>query len=399
LAVAHGHDDGAFLCRQVSINSWHRGTLQQRVLHLVFEATLPSFFLNIENDEMSIYQRDIFRMIKIDEEISERIAILRYLMVFGIIVLHTPYYVPLTEIGPGAFDFIKALFQHAIFRTSVPILTFVSGYLLFNTTLDLQFKKLVVKKIQTILVPLIIFNLPVAVAVYLVQANQLMDYQFSTRLYPFDHAIWADAVLGLFGATINYPLNFLRDLFLISLFSPLFGFFLRRYSWYGMVIVFFIFWFDLDGQLILRNSMPIVFYMGGMASVRGWNLRKLDRFSLPFLAIFLMLCIATIIFRIENRSYLRLVSPLLIWPIASLLVSTRFGGWLAKLSKYSFLIFLAHGPLLLVAMLIYKNIFAGVPYWIFWVMTPIIISIFLSQVYIYSQRYFPKIMNVLLGAR
>jgi succinoglycan biosynthesis protein ExoH len=338
-------------------------------------------------------------MKKIDEEISKRIALLRYLLIFGIIVLHTPHYVPLSETGSGIFDFVKALFQHAIFRASVPVLTFISGYLLFNSQLDLQFKTLLIKKTQTILIPLILFNMPVAIAVYLIQANQLLDYNFSMKLYPFNLATWSDAVLGLFGSPINYPLNFLRDLFLISLLSPLIGFFLRRYVWYGTVIVFLLFWFNLDEQLILRNTMPIVFYLGGMASVQDWDMRKMDRFSPLFLVAFIILCIGTIIFQIENRSFLRLISPLLIWPVASLLVNTRLGGWLVKLSKYSFLTFLAQGPLLLIALFIYQKALPGLPYWVFWILTPIIIAAILIQIYIYSHRYFPKIMNILLGGR
>jgi hypothetical protein len=37
LIVAHGHDDCPFLYRQVRISCWPGTTLQQRVLHFVFE--------------------------------------------------------------------------------------------------------------------------------------------------------------------------------------------------------------------------------------------------------------------------------------------------------------------------------------------------------------------------
>ncbi|MFZ4289643.1 acyltransferase family protein [Variovorax sp. HJSM1_2] len=338
-------------------------------------------------------------MIKLDENISKRIAILRYLLIFGIIVLHTPPYVPLAETGPGFFNFIKALFQHAIFRASVPVLTFISGYLLFNSQLDLNFKKLIPKKIKSILIPLIIFNLPIAVAVYFIQMNQWMDHVFSINLYPFKLINWANAIVGLFTAPINFPLNFLRDLFLLSVIAPVFGFFLRKYIWHGLIIVFFLFFFDLDGQFFLRNTMPILFYIGGMASIQKWDMSKLDKYGPLLLAIFLALCISVVFFKIENRSYLRLVSPLLIWPAAAMLVNTRFGDWLAKLSKYSFFTFLAQGPLFLVAFFIYQKIFSGIPYWIFWILTPIILALILAQIYIYSNRFFPKTMRIVLGNR
>ncbi|WP_223149364.1 hypothetical protein, partial [Pseudoduganella aquatica] len=42
LVVAHGHDDSALLGCQMFVDSRHGGTLQQKVLHLVFENTVPN---------------------------------------------------------------------------------------------------------------------------------------------------------------------------------------------------------------------------------------------------------------------------------------------------------------------------------------------------------------------
>jgi hypothetical protein len=40
LVVAHGHDNGALLAGQMFVVFRHGGTLQQKVLHLVFENAL-----------------------------------------------------------------------------------------------------------------------------------------------------------------------------------------------------------------------------------------------------------------------------------------------------------------------------------------------------------------------
>lgn len=338
-------------------------------------------------------------MNSIDPEISNRIAILRYIMIFGIIILHIPPYIPLAETGILIFDFVKATFQHAIFRSSVPVLTFISGYLLFSTNLDKGFRFLLAKKTKTILIPLILFNLPIALAVYIMQANQLINHEFSQQLYPFTTLVWIDAITGLFGSPINYPLNFLRDLFLISILSPVFGILLRRFAWPGLLLIFIIFWFNLDDNLILRNTMPIVFYLGGMAAIQEWDLKRLDNYALVFLLLFISFCIAIIFFQIENRNYLRIVSPILIWPAASLLVNTKLGKWIAGLSKFSFLTFLMQGPMLLVIWLIYQRVFFAVPYWFFWVLTPFITAAITALIYVYSHRIFPKTMSTLLGGR
>ena len=320
-------------------------------------------------------------------------------MIFGIIVLHVPPYIPLAETGTTIFDFIKAMFQHAVFRASVPVLTFISGYLLFSAQLDRKFKVLLSKKTKTILIPLIIFNLPLALAVYYIQANHLIEHQFSLQLYPFKFEIWMDALVGLFHSPINFPLNFLRDLFIISIISPVFGMLLRNFALPGFFIVFIIFWFNLDGNFILRNTMPIVFYLGGMAVFQKWDLKKLDKYGLPFLILFLILCFAIVFFQVENRNYLRLVSPVLIWPAASLLVNTRFGIWLADLARFSFLTFLMQGPLLLVFWMLYQKIIPELPYWIFWILTPFLVAFIMIQLHIISYRLFPKTIKILLGGR
>ncbi|MEA3642476.1 MAG: acyltransferase [Lamprobacter sp.] len=339
-------------------------------------------------------------MAKLDADISQRINILRYIMIFGIIILHTPPYVPLAETGASVFDFIKATFQHAIFRTSVPVLTFISGLLLFSASLDQKFKDLALKKTKTILVPLVIFNLPLALAVYGIQSNHLTNYEFSQSLYPFHALTWADAIFGLFSSPINYPLNFLRDLYVISLLSPLFGILIRKIPWTGFLVIFIIFWFDFDGDLVLRNTMPIIFYAGGMAALLNWDLRKLDRFAIWLLAAFLIFCFAIVFFQIENRNYLRVISPLLIWPASSLLVNSKFGAWVAGLAKYSFLTFLTHGPLLVVLWIFYQKVLSPIsPYWLFWATTPLFISLAVILIYKFGYRLFPRIMKFIIGGR
>lgn len=336
---------------------------------------------------------------RIEKDIGERISILRIVLIYGIIVLHMPPYIPLTETGTSTFDLIKALMQHAVFRCSVPMLTFLSGFLLFSFDLDQHFKALVVKKTKTILWPLILFNIPVAFAVYIVQSQDLLDHTFSKQLYPFDPSSWVNAITGLTGETINYPLNFLRDLFVISIAAPLFGLFLRNFAWLGLVVVFVVFWNNWDGQIVLRNMMPINFYMGGMAAILAWNLRKLDLYAPYLFLIFIAICITVVVWPIENRNFLRLIAPIMIWPASSLLVNTIFGDFLSRLSKYSFAIFLLHGPLLLVAWVLYAKFLHSTPYPIFWLLAPMLTSLIIIFFYTYFYRWFPKTTGFALGGR
>lgn len=328
--------------------------------------------------------------------VNERIAMLRYLMIVGIVVLHAPPYVPITEIGPGAFEFFKAFFQSALFRATVPVLTVVSGYLLFRAGLDQHWRQLAKKKFRTIVVPFFVFNFAVLISAF--AAQYLLGIRMNDRLVPFELKVWLDAAFGLTKSPINYPLSFLRDLIVLMALAPLFGIALRSRPWLGFIVVILIFFNNLDGLLVRRDLMPIMFYIGGLAATQKWNLQALDRFALPCLGIFLALCVCIVQFRIGNTSYFRYVSPFFIWPAAALLHDTRLGSWLQARSKTSFFIFLGHAPVLMVLSIAYQKLGSPVPYPIFWCAMPVIAVVVLSMLYSVFMPFCPFIFAPLIGA-
>lgn len=333
----------------------------------------------------------------IEKDISQRIAMLRFLMIFGIVILHTPLYIPLAETGGSLFDFIKAFFQHAVFRTSVPVLTCISGYLLFKGPLPNQFLQLFRKKTKTIFIPLFIFNFPIVLIVYSIQYTQAIDYQFSVQLTPLNPMLWMNAIFGLTTSPINYPLNFLRDLYVVSLLSPLFLLLLKTIPKTGLVIVSLFFLFNYDGFFIIRNLMPIMFYFGAYLALYDIDMRQLDKYAIHLLLLFIVLCIAIIHFKIENRNFLRLISPFLIWPAATLIVDTWLGKRFIALAKYSFPIFLMQGPILLVCWLVYNQYLPMFPYWSFWIATPFISALILVNFYRIGCFIMPRTMRFVFG--
>lgn len=331
----------------------------------------------------------------LDRDLRDRIALVRFVMIFGVIVLHTPAYVPMAQVGTGWFEVIKAFFQLAVFRATVPVLTVISGFLLFRASLDLEPARLWRKKGKTILIPFLFFNLTLLPFAFVAQRYGV---QLSASLWPFDAMNWLNAAFGIYGSPINYPLNFLRDLLVLILLAPLFGWVLRRFAWPGLVLVGVVFFANYDGLLVRRDLMAVLFYVGGMAAVRGWNLRLLDRYAGVCLALFLLVCAAIVHFRIGNTTYLRIGAPFLIWPAASLLVGTAVGTWLARMSKYSFFLFLAHAPVLILTSLLYKRFGGAVPYPVYWVLAPFVVATVVIAVYRLAMRVMPGTFSLLIGA-
>lgn len=330
-----------------------------------------------------------------DDVVSARIEMLRFLMICGIVVLHTPPYVPILEVGSHWFDLLKALFQNGVFRATVPILTSISGYLLYRAEQDRIPGRLYKKKLRTIGVPFIVFNAAVLIATFAMQS--IVPVSLSYQLIPFDAMTWSNALLGLTNAPINFPLNFLRDLLIVFALAPLFGWLIRNTPVKGLILVALIFFNNLDGMLVLRSSMPVLFYVGGLAAVYRWDMRKLDRFAWPCLALFALMCASVVAFQVTNLTFLHLASPLLVWPAASLLGKYTAGRWCATMSKYSFFVFLAHAPVLSLSWLLYGRLGSAIPYPVYWGLMPILTIALLIVTYRLARRQAPRVFATLMG--
>ncbi len=319
-------------------------------------------------------------------------------MIFGVVVVHTPPYAPYGAVPNEWFPLLVAFFQNGFFRATVPVLTLISGYCLFKSGLDTNFRKLIAKKARTLLLPFLIFNLGMLLI------DVLADRFFGASIV-YDRAAmqdaraWLTSMFGIFGYPINLPLYFLRDLMVLILLTPLFGWVLRRTPFVGLAAVAVFFLSDLDGLLILRGDMPVMFYAGGIIALHQSNLRAIDRYAYPAFAAFVALCMYAVWFGDGSILVLRLVAPFLIWPISAVLVETSFGQWAVKQSRYSFFIFISHAPLLFGLWKLNKLAGAPVPVPVFTVVMPFVVVAILIALYKMAMRVMPGPFSLAIGGR
>lgn len=333
----------------------------------------------------------------IQKEISDRIQMLRFLMIVGVVMLHVPQYVPLSDMGNGWFDFIKALFQHALFRATVPVLTLISGYLLFSTKRYQTPLQLWKRKLGSLVVPFLVFNLSVLFFAYLAQIT--LGVKMSYDLLAADTRAWLNATFGLTESPINYPLNFLRDMIVLVILAPAFGVLLRHVPRIGFALVILFFYTNQDGPLLLRDTMPILFYAGGLIAIKKWDVRVLDKYAKWMFAGFLAMCICMVALKIADRTLFVLAAPVFIWSAASLLVHTRPGRWAVKYSRYSFFIFIAHAPLLMLSWLVYQKLSGYIAYPLYWTATPVVVVAALVLTYELAMTVAPKAFALAIGKR
>lgn len=335
----------------------------------------------------------------VSKEISNRIAMLRPLLIIGVVFVHVPGISDQpSELVPTFFNWFAAFFKNGVFRGTVPTMSLIAGFLLFSAQLDQAPRKLFSKKFGSLVIPFFIFN--VLCLLFMAAVNRFIGPAFSVL------QTWPDSVpsqLALMFGFDDYPINgalhFVRDMIVTMLFVPVLGVVIRKAPWIGFAVLALVFGTDMDGQLIFRASSLLLFYIGGAAAVYRWNVLALDPYAKQCLAILAVMCLVIIGFRIDDNTVLVMAAPFLIWPAASLCNGTRLQAAAMRLSHYSFFIFAAHAPLIGLAWW-YVNVHARwVPYPLVWFGLPVLICAGLIKTYDVAIKLAPRAFNIAIGAR
>lgn len=333
----------------------------------------------------------------IDSSVSKRISMLRTILIMFVVLLHIGT-IEIHEVDySDKFELFRFFFQNELGRLSVPTLTLISGYLLFSCNLDQVPMKLYKKKMGTLLLPFFFFNI-----VYF-SVQYVIEYATGwAPLYPLvSKPLWMNFnyLFNYDGIPLNASVHFLRDLFVLVLFAPIFGYFMRRMPFVGLAIVFGVFMSDLDGHMINRSTMPVLFYMGGMAATNNWNVKRFDHLAIPAFIALIMVCIGTIYYHVDDYVYIYLTAPFAVWPASVLLLDTRIGNFASKYSKYSFFLFLGHAPVIRVIELLrakYAPDFVDGQYI---AATFLFVVVLLPLVYHAAMQMMPHTFSLMIGGR
>lgn len=338
--------------------------------------------------------------LNLDKDVSARIAALRYPLMYFIVVIHVPWLAGFA-LEPGVKTFLGEFFNNGLARVSVPTLTCISGYLIFHMRLDQAFTTLMRKRAKALLLPMVVWNLPLVVFLYVIQAWELTPYQFnhSGQMYPFDPMQWINGVFAVNQFPIVGPMHFLRDLFVVSLLAPLMGWMVRRAPLSGLLVVLVIFYPGLDGPFIRTDSIPISFYIGAMAAVQNWNLKKWDTHAVAIFCTLLAVCAVVVSLQLDQPMWLRVIAPFLVWPLSSALTHSKLGCWFARHGQAAIFLFMFHGLVLIFLRRAFPHYHLGQFDFLIWLLVPLVITLLSHQVYRVLARFFPAFLTLLLGGR
>ena len=344
---------------------------------------------------------------------SRTISYLRFLMAFAVVLLHAS--------AAGAdgdlpvYSTLSILLGQGFCRIAVPCFFLISGYLFFKGLASWDWGAWTTKlkrRVHTLLIPYLLWNILAAVLIYgynwlrvrFGNGDPAALAEMTDRWGPCAWRIFWDYDQGM---PLDYPLWFIRNLIFYTLATPL-VFVLCKYLKGIGVLVLGVLLFG-----VLHWQEDLFFYVAGAwLSLSGRNmLTTFHRFRWPAAILsLLLLCSLPWAYRHDPTVYYYLLKLFIICGCVAALSLT--GAGLRKgilhdhpfLTRSAFVIFAAHGILILddIARFVMLHLTASRNelYYCADILVRTVITIALClALYWALERFFPRVGNVLTGAR
>lgn len=287
---------------------------------------------------------------------SRQIEILRVLCITAMMWVHVnPGLSTPTVVSQGEYQLVGAIFGNTLGRISVSLLSFVSGYLLWQTAATEPIGRLAWRRFRSLIVPMLIWS---AVFIVLAFAKQSLTGSGARAVEGVEPRFWPllDAWIGLTGPTANISLVFLRDLFISILILRAAAPIVVRFPLLSALAILVIASSDALAPVIHRSSILQFVFFGAIWARLGYTVVDLSR---PMVALSLGYLMTVAGFAaiadpgIPTLQFLHL--PLLLRRIGiSLLVLAYSAAFLslfprttlASLGRHAFLAYLIHVPLM-----------------------------------------------------
>lgn len=302
---------------------------------------------------------------KIDKNISERIRMIRFPLIVGIIFIHSYGYQASFSDGVHGIKqinqiglFLQILFSQVLGRISVPLFYLISGYLFFQNfdgSKKVYINK-INKRISTLLAPYLFWNISLLLVHILFQNISFTETFFNPGKKPilsYSAIEYVRAIFGIGRPPISYQFWFIRDLMLLVLFAPVIFILVRHLPKLSFFLLFLIWFFNINS--IIDNEAIFFFFSGCAICVNGIPTTQLDSYHWKLTLIFLS-CALFDSYNVMSHSMIPpadsyfhklfiLLGILWIWSMTNEFTQTLVSKRLQSISYISFFVFAFHEPL------------------------------------------------------
>lgn len=293
-------------------------------------------------------------MYQINKNLSDRINVLKFLSIIMVVFIHSytegvSYDDLIVELNiPEWLQVIKYIVSQSVSRVAVPLFFLISSILLYSK--EFTFKNNMKKKCSSILLPYIFWN-TVWILLYLTaQSISIIAPYFSNKIYyvrDFSLEEWIKAFLYFNGNTpFLYPFWFLRDLFILNIFSLIIKKIIDKFPKISLILITFM-WFS-GHSIPYLDSQAIVFFALGYYIIKyQLNVKLVDKIN-RYLIIFTY-AIFIILDYVFRDSYLLfhnvniIVGIIFFMKMSNTIINNnKLSNTILYFSKYTFIIYAFH---------------------------------------------------------
>lgn len=197
---------------------------------------------------------------------SEIISLLRLPLMVGVVFIHS---LSLERGVYHIYDFCYSLITETLCGVCVPLFFFFSGYLFFQNIETFGFetyKSKIKKRINSLLIPFLFWNLFVVVIIGIGQ--QWLPFLFTGAFKPisdFSITDWLSIFYCFLGSNkpIAFQLWFLRDLIIMSLMTPLVYYLCQCLKFWWIVILMFLCVLEVPSHIPGISFFSLFYYCAG----------------------------------------------------------------------------------------------------------------------------------------
>ena len=254
---------------------------------------------------------------KIHPELSQRIDFIRFPLIVGVVFIHANVIAVNFADGSSGINqmgklptFVRDYFSNVLFRVAVPLFFIISGYLFFITYRNTWsgYVSKIRSRIKTLLIPILFWNILTLCIMALAQSIPATSVLFSGDKSPISSYSVFDyfnAIFGLNQLPVAGQFWFIRDLFVMVLFTPLIYVMIR---WIPFIVIpgllacwYFYFW-----PLPFPTIPAVTFFViGGYLGLKEFNFCSLDRYGKFLLPVYI--CISLVDLLTKGEAYNNLI--------------------------------------------------------------------------------------------
>ena len=247
----------------------------------------------------------------------------------------------------NTYEFLKLLVSQTLVKVAMPVFFIMSGYLFFANVdkWDVAtYKKKILRRVKTLLIPYLIWNLLMAVKLKTFSMSMLWSYwnPAGTQIDWFGHE-------QLMTAPANMPLWFLRDLMVVSLLTPIIYILVRKFGYWLMAVLTVLYLSGVCAFIPGLSAYAVFFFtLGAFFSIRRMDMIEVfKRFEWPayglsvIFAISMLLTYHTSIFSSLMLCF-RITGSIAVFCLASRILSTTSRRLPSQVCDSTYFIYLAH---------------------------------------------------------